>query len=815
MAFNIGVNVVEVDGKASPAIVAAPISIPGFLIRSQRGVPNLAVNVQGFTDFVNNFGGPQAGLYGAHAVRGFFDNGGTQAYVVRVVSSAGTNAAQAANVILNDRAGTVTLRVSAGLRGREDPGQWGNDLAVQIINHARGISAIPAQMLSVNAAPFALTDGATLDITIDGAAAPVVITFRAPQFQNIAAATAAEVAAAVNRQSAALRASATPNQHLILASSTSGGHSRLAVAGGAAATALGFTGANANSDTGLTAGTSLMMLLSTGGFTSGSAVQMETPGHILAPNPLAATTNIPANSGIHVTPDGGTAQPVIFIAADFADNANATPLEIVAAINRKANGFFADLTFDNHLILSSVTYGPASTISVAAPGGGAADATNELGLTGNVPAAGSRIMAALNLVSDGSKYIALVNGLPAGGLPANLGRIVSVEFDLAILRLNPSSGRYDEVERFESLSMQNSLTYYVSSVVNDPLSGSRYIMVTDQASGSGPGMNAPAENRNSAGQNLPYPLGASLATHGQDGGSPSDNDFIGDPAARSGLYAFDLARIQMLGCPESSSPGVVLASLSYCENRGDAMFIGSPPKGYDLNGIKAYASAFRGRKVYGAMYAPWIQIVNPLDTTGTVPRLWIPPVGHVMGVYARIGDARGVWKAPAGDEAQLLNALGVEFDMTDVDHTDLVKNGSVNGIRAIPGSGIIVDASRTLSTDTRWLYVNVRRLFNFVKSSLKDGLRWVAQEPNSGDLQRSVKFNVITPFLLGLWRQGAFGSDKPEQVFTVICDASNNPPSEVMLGNFKVEVYFYAARPVETIVIIVGQQESGATASEG
>jgi len=68
--------------------------------------------------------------------------------------------------------------------------------------------------------------------------------------------------------------------------------------------------------------------------------------------------------------------------------------------------------------------------------------------------------------------------------------------------------------------------------------------------------------------------------------------------------------------------------------------------------------------------------------------------------------------------------------------------------------------------------------------------------------------------LLGLWRQGAFGTGTPAQVFTVICDASNNPPDQVDQGNLKVEVYFYPSKPAETIIIIVGQQPSGATASE-
>jgi phage tail sheath protein FI len=70
------------------------------------------------------------------------------------------------------------------------------------------------------------------------------------------------------------------------------------------------------------------------------------------------------------------------------------------------------------------------------------------------------------------------------------------------------------------------------------------------------------------------------------------------------------------------------------------------------------------------------------------------------------------------------------------------------------------------------------------------------------------------PFLLGLWRQGAFGTGTPAQTYTVIVDATNNPSDQVEQGRLTVEVYFYPSRPAETIVIKVGQQASGATTTE-
>ena len=147
---NIGINVREVDGRAAPTIVGAPISVAGFLVRSVRGVPDTSAHVMGFADYVARFGGYRGDLYGAHAVRGFFDNGGTEAYVVRVVG-AGAAPAQAT---LDDVAGDATLVVTAGARGYLEPGDWGDTLAVAAVDHPRGRSSAPSLSRSPSAPPW-------------------------------------------------------------------------------------------------------------------------------------------------------------------------------------------------------------------------------------------------------------------------------------------------------------------------------------------------------------------------------------------------------------------------------------------------------------------------------------------------------------------------------------------------------------------------------------------------------------------------------------------------------------------------------------
>jgi phage tail sheath protein FI len=375
--------------------------------------------------------------------------------------------------------------------------------------------------------------------------------------------------------------------------------------------------------------------------------------------------------------------------------------------------------------------------------------------------------------------------------------VASAAFDLTVS--TRASGDPVVLETFPRLTLERGAAAYAPTVLNDSARGSRYITATDPRAANVTAVDSPGTT-------------SANLTGGGDG-TVSATDISGDENTHTGFHAFDAVDIQLLAT-ERGDPAIVNAALAYCEGRGDCMFVGSVPEGSVGGGTAIdYGAQFQGKKVYGALYGPWIRVLDPLSRAATPVRT-IPPTGHVLGVYARIETTRGIHKAPAGDDARLLGALDIEYQLSDAELTDLVKTGSVNGVRAVTGAGILVDASRTLSTDTRWLYVNVRLLFNYVKSSLRQGLRWVRQEPNRDTLWTSVKHGSVRPFLLGLWRQGAFGTGEPDEVFTVICDATNNPPDEVDKGNFHVEVYFYPSRPAETIVITIGQQPSGATASE-
>src|SRR3990172_4692448 len=131
--------------------------------------------------------------------------------------------------------------------------------------------------------------------------------------------------------------------------------------------------------------------------------------------------------------------------------------------------------------------------------------------------------------------------------------------------------------------------------------------------------------------------------------------------------------------------------------------------------------------------------------------MFIPPSGHLAGIWARSDGERGVHKAPANEVIR--GVLGLPINVTNSEQSQLNPVG-VNCIRSFPGRGIRVWGARTLSSDPAWRYLNVRRLFNYVEESIEEGTQWVVFEPNDYALWQRVKRDV-SAFLKRVWMDGA------------------------------------------------------------
>lgn len=205
---------------------------------------------------------------------------------------------------------------------------------------------------------------------------------------------------------------------------------------------------------------------------------------------------------------------------------------------------------------------------------------------------------------------------------------------------------------------------------------------------------------------------------------------------------------------------------------------------------------------YGAFYFPWIEVADPLQPAGT--RIAVPPSGHLAGIYARSDAQRGVHKAPANEV--VTGALDVRYPMSKILQGSLNPLG-VNCIRNFNGT-IKVYGGRTLASDPQgdpeWTYINVRRLFNFLRESIEEGTQWVVFEPNSADLWARIRRN-ITAFLTTVWQSGALLGTTAEQAFYVRCDETTNPPEVRELGQVVTEIGVSVVRPAEFVIFRVSQ----------
>jgi Bacteriophage tail sheath protein len=131
--YSPGVYVEEVDSGSRP-IEGVATAVAAFVGFARKGAFNKPTLVTNWTQFTENFGEFMEGTYLAHAVFGYFANGGNIAYVVRVGEEANKNNAQAALPAAGDgKDKGEAFRVVA-----LDPGDGGNQLEVEIAKATHG-----------------------------------------------------------------------------------------------------------------------------------------------------------------------------------------------------------------------------------------------------------------------------------------------------------------------------------------------------------------------------------------------------------------------------------------------------------------------------------------------------------------------------------------------------------------------------------------------------------------------------------------------------------------------------------------------------
>jgi phage tail sheath protein FI len=789
-----GVYIQEVSSGVH-TITGVSTSIGAFFGRTARGPINKAVRCLSFSDFLREFGGPHPLSDLAQSVRQFFDNGGTDCYVVRLAAGAA-----AANVTLRNLSLTTPRSVLTATA--KQPGLWGQDIK-----------------LDVNYNTTNPDD--TFNLAVIYESGGTVIT-REDHSNLSMMPTSPRFAPTFVTQSSKLIDLAL--------------HGNMLVGGASATDPLAFINVIANTPAGYSE--------SRRPFTE---VVAALPGAI---NTILGTTNrfvINVNGTqdveIILTPTvaGATFQDIAdSIAGQINTQASAfvpgfsvtgrwdTVTGTTARVLRLTSNF---ANFSNVRISRATTNDLAALLMLGLDQGGV-----EVGRYSNMRPVfnGSVFMGGREFVdftenSNGVNGFAgltqgAINSITIAGSPAvTLNLVTTLTGDRIFV--SPAAGNDGVREK---------LRIVVQAINSDPnvpwtaeLWG--YHLAFRKKEGSpndtsavttgGPGPNADRLGNGFVANVKQYSLGATgtsifqlAGTAGSDGTVPLVPDYVGDSSLHTGFNALDKVDLfNLMVLPgdrevnESTYLQIVGPASIYCNQKRAFLLVDAPNSWTNVDIPVADATAvnsLRGLVVkdHSAVFYPKVQFSD-----AGLKKL-IGPSGMIAGLMARTDSTRGVWKAPAGTEADLRGVLDLEVNLTDLENGVLNKLG-VNCLRKFP-AGIVNWGARTLdgSDDigSEWKYIPIRRLALFLEESLFRGTKWVVFEPNDEPLWASIRLN-LNAFMMGLFRQGAFQGSTPDKAFYVKCDGETTTQADRNLGIVNIEVGFAPLKPAEFVIITIQQ----------
>ena len=273
------------------------------------------------------------------------------------------------------------------------------------------------------------------------------------------------------------------------------------------------------------------------------------------------------------------------------------------------------------------------------------------------------------------------------------------------------------------------------------------------------------------------------------------DDFIGQDRGsgnRSGIKSMeDIEDISLVMAPGMWARSIINELTRHSEAMKYRMAIFDAPLNADLSDVQAFRAQFDSK--YAAMYYPWINSRQP----GVEDDVPIPPSGHMAGIYSDVDTRRGVHKAPANEVIRGITEINQDVTRRE---QDLLNPKGINALRFFPGRGNLVWGARTISSDSNFRYINVRRIFNFIERSIDEGTQFVVFEPNEPQLWSRVR-QTINNFLNTQWRAGMLEGRTSEEAYFVACDRGlTMTQDDIENGRLICEVGIAPVFPAEFVI---------------
>jgi len=859
-----GVFVEEKSSGVRP-IEGVGTSTAAFIGVTAKGVPNKATFITSWAQFVRAFGDLIPSSYLPYAVSQFFNNGGKRCYIVRalnVVSSVAASRTLADRETKNTPPvanARPTLQVTAN-----GAGNWGNGLLVTVQDDSNN-STTEFTLVIAQDDPNNVVELFS-SLSMDPTSADYVETAinGVSQYITVRDMGASRNAVNANAVTGVLANPIVFAGETLIATIQDGSNATATLTGSLApndiATALNTAFGGLNLSASVDSASKLTVMHNSAGFDkyftltgtaiSGTKLSFTTPvfaqgsgaaiGAVLKSQ--AITTPITGANNTLIITAHGNPLPAITLPVNPAPTASDVVSAISSSLAASGDGMVSVSQENNRVVLTTTNKGEAADNTLATSGT-AAGLLNFASIAGVANAATGVGRSEFGFVQSAPGPFAFPNN-PSnpdsvftlefnGNAPATPPTSVTVTLNASMPNVNLAQVTADQIATAINAAAGGTVGNVASVVNNRVLVRSQFrgdfytVQVKDGKNSPNIRLKfeTPAKGGYAEGDAAsPYlrppanMVGGVLqpwALLGGDDGPPvSDTDYIGNADLKTGLHGLDdVTDVNFVAIPGIASPGVISQAVGYCSIRRDCVFI-ADSKGKTTKDTPitdpSHVADFLSNKIttktsYGAFYYPWMLVSDPVGA-GKNPTRYVPPSGFVAGMYARIDNTRGVWKAPAGTEANVIGPLDLEYSVTDSEQ-DILNPIGVNCIRHFPASGLIIWGARTMGTlsDPEWRYIPVRRYAIYLEQSIYRGTQWAVFEPNDQRLWAALTAN-ISDFMMGEFRQGALAGTTPQQAFAVKCDADLNPASEVNAGRVNMEVKFAPLKPAEFVIIRISQK---------
>ena len=757
-----GVYVQEVPSGVR-TITGVSTSVAMFIGRTKQGPMNEPVSCLNFSDFERTFSSENPGSEMVHAVRLFFLNGGTQCYVMRIADGA----VQASTTLLNE-AGAGVLTVTA-----KSAGLIGNSIRLGVSYNTQ----YPESTFNLEVFRW-ITNGAGQQVKTDGEIWPRL---------SMDPSSARYVGQFINQNSKLINVSVLPA--LIPAAN---GYSQ-------SGRPLRTAAANFRIDLG------------------------------------AAMAN--NRNRFRISVDGGSFANVDLSGLDLTKTPNNIARDIQDSINAVLQaGALVSVTLEAGLPNTN------SLIRIASTNGDvkiepASDKDLAQALMLGTALGGIEVsrFAELRPAPTGMVF-KLANLNTFGALPQNAFKVIRInntDIDLTNTLETVAGGGsmyQDGFTPVPSITGNNDGVREKWSIIANAINarqisdpnfrwsaqvwGSRLALIPGEGSDNSRGSIVTNDGA-AAGTNIgPYfgsnfryfSLGAPGGVTGNDGNSPTLITY--NSAFEKIEQEVDIFNLMVLpkdsGHTEAVTNSLWGAASVFCQQRRAFLLMDAPETWTTVQEATHPANGVNSLRIglvkdHSAIFYPRITIKeNGLNVqTG--------PSGAIAGLMARTDADRGIWKAPAGTEADIRGITGLEYRFSDRQNGVLNPQG-INTLRVFP-NGIVNWGARTMDGDddfaSEWKYIPVRRTALFIEESLYRGLKWVVFEPNDEPLWAQIRLNVGA-FMHNLFKQGAFQGEKKEAYF-VKCDKETTTQNDINLGIVNVWVGFAPLKPAEFVIINLQQ----------